>query len=147
MNKLIYILLAVGIATPAMATDFATEGKKYNDLAGTSVNAVHILSASLQTQNKRFFSEDESVLSVEYLGSQRTAVKTLEVVAVFRNRTSTPATIEARTLYLGGGGMPIDDESAWQRVFLDANGSGTYRETSFKTHEVKHYRIEIRESR
>lgn len=131
----------------ANAVDFATEGIKYNDLAGMNINAVHILSKSLQAENKRFLTNDESVLSVEYLGSSRTEVNTLMVVSMFRNRASTPVVLEARTLYLGDGGMPLDDQSSWQRLFIDANGTATYRENSFKTDAVKYYRIEVRESK
>jgi len=146
MKKYVVLLAGLCLSSVCYAVDFATEGKKYQDLAGSKVNAVHIVSASLQTQNKRLFSDDESVLSVEFLSSQRTPVNTLEVVAVLRNRSGTPATIEARTIFLGDGGMPISDESAWQRIFLDANGTENYREKSLYTDRVKHYRIEIRES-
>lgn len=146
MKRLFIIMSLTLVSYWANAVDFATEGKKYDDLAGMNVNAVHIISQSLQTQNKRLLTDDESVLSVEYLSSNRTEVQTLMVVAMFRNRSSTPATIEARTLFLGDNGIPIDDESGWQRIFLDANGTATYREKSFKTNEVKNYRIEVRES-
>lgn len=146
MKRVLFTLSLLAMSTTAVAVDFATEGQKYNDLAGTSVNAVHILSKSLQTQNKKLFGGHQSVLSVEFLGSQRTQVGTLEVSAYLRNRSSTPAQIEARTLFLGSGGMPIDDESAWQRLYLDANGTATYKEMSLKTQQVQHYRIEIREA-
>lgn len=146
MKKVLLALSLLTLSTASMAVDFATEGKKYEDLAGTSVNAVHILSKSLQTQNKTLFGGHQSVLSVEFLNSQRTQVGTLEVSAYLRNRSSTPAQIEARTLFLGNGGMPIGDESAWQRLYLDANGTATYKEVSLKTQQVKHYRIEIREA-
>ena len=145
-NKLAISLLFF-ISSFSNAVDFATEGKKYDDLAGMNVNAVHIVSDSLQTQNKRLFSDDESVLSVEHLSSIRTDVETLMVTVMFRNRSSTAMTIEARTLFLGDAGMPIGDESGWQRIFIDSNGTATYREKSFKTNDVKHYRVEVRESK
>jgi uncharacterized protein YcfL len=144
-KRLVFIALCLMSAT-AQNADFATEGKLYKDLASNSVNAVHILSESFQTQNKQFLGQHESVLSIEYLGSQRTATQSLEVFASIRNRSTTPVQLEVRTLFLGKGGMPINDESAWQRLFLDPNGTVTYRELSLKTNQVKHYRVEIREA-
>lgn len=101
----------------------------------TRLNNVELLDASIANK-----------VEVQRSAASRTATDTVEVVAMFRNRTSYPLNVECRTTFYGKNEIPVDGPSAWQRVFLEPNGLASYRESSTKL-DVAYYHVEVREGR
>lgn len=102
-------------------------------------NTVVILDKSLQDKKAK--------LAVETTNSRRKPNGTIEVWAVFRNRTDFPLQIEARTQFFDAEKAPSEGPTAWQRVFLPPQGVQTYKEYSTKVSEISYYYIEVREGR
>lgn len=86
-------------------------------------------------------------IAIESQGSRRTASGSLSVIVQLRNRTDYPQVIELRTSYFDAGFVPTEKSSAWNRIHLDANGIGSYQESSIGTSAVAHYYVEIKEAR
>ena len=86
-------------------------------------------------------------IAVEGTSSRRTPTDTLEVWAELRNRTDHPLQVECRVRWYDSAQASIDQPSAWQRVYLEANSFETYREFSTDVYNVTYYYIEIREGR
>lgn len=86
-------------------------------------------------------------IAVESQGSRRNPTGTLKVIAQLRNRTDFTQTIEARVSFFDAGNVPVEKASAWNRIVLDANGTGVYEGSSTLTAQVAHYLVEIREAR
>lgn len=80
-------------------------------------------------------------VGVQQTGAKRTATNTLEVYAVFRNRTERDVSIQVRTQYFGTGSEPYEGPFEWQSVFLPPNSIQTYRTYSRGT-EASYYYIE-----
>ena len=66
-------------------------------------------------------------VAVESTGANRTATNTLEVFAVFRNRTQYDQQFQVRTQYFNADRSPYEGPNEWQTIFLPANGTQTYR--------------------
>ena len=81
-------------------------------------------------------------IAVEQTGATRTATNTLEVYAVFRNRTKYDQQIQVRTQYFGSVREPNEGPHEWQVVFLPPNGIETYRTNSRGT-TAAYYYIEV----
>jgi ABC-type proline/glycine betaine transport system substrate-binding protein len=88
-----------------------------------------------------------SAVAVQVNAADRTATDTLQVSAVLRNRTNTPIAVEASTRFMDARGVDVEQASAWQRVFLPANGTAVYQECSTRKGEVVHFVIQIRRAR
>jgi hypothetical protein len=145
----------------ALRREGAAPGVRVDDArqpyAKIRYNSVGILDKSLQDWSyprKKFLfwevEEDErnvGKIAVESTNSRRTATGTLEAWAVIRNRTNNPLQIEGRTTYFDKDKVPCEEPTAWQRLFLQPNSVGTYKDFSTKVHEVNYYYIEIREGR
>lgn len=86
-------------------------------------------------------------IAIENSGARRTATGTLEVFAVIRNRTDHRQQIEARAQFFDDLKAPVEGPTAWQRVHLDPQAIGAYREMSTGIQGISHYYIEIREAR
>lgn len=89
----------------------------------------------------------EHKVFVEATNSRRTATGTLEVWAVFRNRTDYPLQLEARASYFDANQAPLEGPTAWQRIFLPPNASGSYRDIFSTVVDIGYYNIEVREGR
>lgn len=89
---------------------------------------------------------DTVKVTVESSGVRKTAAGTLEVWAVLRNRTDYDLQAEGKTQFYDGGKAPLTDQSAWKRVYLPANGTSVYRETSLNQ-MAEHFIVEVREGR
>lgn len=139
MRALIPALLAASLLGCANMESHETALSNYQDRGDYSYDNVHALSPAL-------FNGQRGKLSVERLRSTRMGNDALEVSMMLRNRTDYPLVVEARTLFLAQDGMPTDDESAWQRLFLEPKGLSGYRETSMRGLDIQHFRIELRES-
>jgi hypothetical protein len=108
-----------------------------DNLPGTQIrwNNVSLLDKSI-----------ENKILVEGTNSRRTATNTLEVWALFRNRTDYPLQIEARASFFDASQAPLEGPTAWQRVVLPPNANGHYKEFSTRVN-IGFYTIEVREGR
>jgi hypothetical protein len=86
-------------------------------------------------------------IAVEAQGGRRSPTGTLSVLVQLRNRTDFPQTLEARAHFFDGGFAPVEKPSAWSRIPLEANGVGSFQESSLGSNSVAHYYVEIREAR
>src|SRR5437773_4623160 len=84
---------------------------------------------------------------VQSTNARRTPTGTVEVWARLVNCTDYPLQVEGRTHFLDDGRSPIEDASAWNRVFLPARSFAVYTEHSTNTARVKYYFVELREGR
>lgn len=108
--------------------------------ARLNLDTVVILDKSLQDRKA-------GKIAIESSGARRTATGTLEVYAVIRNRTDHPLQIEARTQFFDDLKVPAEGPTSWQRVYLDPQSVGAYRELSGRVDGIAHYYVEIREGR
>lgn len=106
------------------------------DTAKIRYNSVSILDESISKK-----------LSVNQTGSARTETGTLQVWAIFVNRTDYPQSIEARVQFFDVQKVPINKASSWRRMHLSPTASETYKETSLQREKVAYYHIEVREAR
>ncbi len=109
-------------------------------------NTVVILDKSLEDWRPPD-SRKKGKIAVEETSARRTETGTVEAWAVLRNRTDHPLQLEGRAHFFDKDKAPVEGPTAWQRVFLPAQGVGTYKEKSTKVMEVGYYYIEIREGR
>lgn len=86
-------------------------------------------------------------IAVEGTNSRRAATDTLEVWAELRNRTDHPLQVECRVRWYDSAQAPIEQPTAWQRVYLEPNSFETFREFSTDVYNVAYYYVEIREGR
>lgn len=86
-------------------------------------------------------------LAVERQGARRNPTGTVKVIAQFRNRTDYTQAIEARVSFFDAELVQVEKPSAWSRLILTPNGTGTYEESSTLTSDVAHYLVEVREAR
>ena len=82
------------------------------------------------------------IIGVQRTGASRTPTNTLEVWAVFRNRTRYDQRIQVRTQFFGPNRNPNEGPHEWQIVFLPPNGIETYRTYSRGTN-AEYYYIEV----
>ena len=117
---------------------FAPVRVRDNNLPATQIrwNNVSLLDPSIQ--NKVF---------VEATNSRRTATGTLEVWALFRNRTDYPLQLECRASFYDAGYAPVEGPTAWQRIYLPPNAVGNFKNLFSTVIDVGYYNIEVREGR
>ena len=117
---------------------FAPVRVRDENLPGTQIrwNNVSLLDASIK--NKIF---------VEGTNSRRTPTGTLEVWAIFRNRTDYPQQIECRASFYDSSYAPVEGPTGWQRLFLSPNAAANYRNVFSTQIEIGYYNIEVREGR
>ena len=103
-----------------------------------------------RTDIRKSFTGDQLIdtvkLTVESSGVRRSATGTLEVWAVLRNRTDYDLQAEGKTQFYDNGQAPLTDQSAWKRVYIPANGTSVYRESSLNQ-LAEHFIVEVREGR
>ena len=81
-------------------------------------------------------------IAVQSTGAKRTATNTLEVYAVFRNRTKFSQSFQVRTQYFAPDRVPYEGPNEWQILHLPPNGIDTYRTYSRGTNADFYY-IEV----
>jgi hypothetical protein len=110
------------------------------------LNTVGIIDDSLQSWEG---SDEGSVgkIAVERTDTRRTPTGTLEAFAVLRNRTDHDLQIEGRTFFFDHDRLEAEAPTAWQRLHLAPNSTGTYKGASLKTTGIAYYYIELREAR
>lgn len=127
------------------------------------MNSVAIVDKSLQRWNTKRFeyqpdilwifsrgspeNEKYSKIAVEGTNARRSPTGTVELWAIFRNRTDSPLTIECRSYFFDRQEAPIEGPTGWQRVYLPPQSIGTYKEFSTNVTDVGYYYIEVREAR
>lgn len=85
-------------------------------------------------------------VTIESSGVRNTPTGTIEVWAMLRNRTDHDLQIEGMTSFFDNGQAPLDDRSAWKRVYIPANGTALYKESSL-SNLAQHFMVELREGR
>ena len=149
MRKLSLLLLCAGAVllggcAQQPLAEFAKVARRVDDAiapdARIQYDQVVILDRSLQ-------SDRAGKLAVERQGARRTPTGTVKVIAQFRNRTDFNQAIEARVSFFDNEFVPVEKPSAWSRIILSPNGTGTYEESSTMTSDVAHYLVEVREAR
>jgi len=84
-------------------------------------------------------------IAVGNVGIKRTSTNNLEVFAVLKNRTDDRLQMQGRIHFFDDMGMPVEEPSAWQRMYFSPNSMLAYKE--FSTHmDAVYYYIEIREA-
>lgn len=86
------------------------------------------------------------MVTIDRSGVSSTDVGNMKVWAVLRNRTDYDLVLEGKAMFFDRAFTPINDESAWKRIFIPANGTASYDETSLNNLADK-FLIEFRESR
>lgn len=121
--------------------------------AGLRMNSVGILDDSLQQWYVREYADSGQIehgkvgkIALENLGIRRSPTNNLEVYAVLRNRTDYPLQIEGRTQFFDAMRAPIEEPTAWQRLYLPPNAIASYKEFSTRQ-DASYYYVEIREGR
>lgn len=131
---------APDITRPHQQTAFATERPQ--------LNTVNIIDGALQStrENRNGTTHVSTKLAVEGSGSAPTAAGGREVWVSLRNLTDFPQNVETRVTWYDAAERPVDGPSAWDRLFLTANGGETFSSFSVKPSAVSFY-VEIRELR
>lgn len=85
-------------------------------------------------------------ITIESSGVRNTPSGTIEVWAMLRNRTDYDLQVEGMASFYDNGQAPLDDRSAWKRVYIPANGTALYKESSI-SNLAQHFMVEFREGR
>ncbi|MBR9906934.1 MAG: hypothetical protein GYB30_02660 [Gammaproteobacteria bacterium] len=85
-------------------------------------------------------------VTLDRSGMSNTATGQLEVWTMIRNRTDYDLQIEGKALFFDANQAPLMDESMWRRVFVPANGTAIYKETSLNN-RAEYFLVELREGR
>ncbi|MBF0626514.1 MAG: hypothetical protein HQL82_17130 [Magnetococcales bacterium] len=150
------LLMVTGCQTPVPegATPAQVVRSPHAPHAGIRLDTVHIVDPNLQhtdpgftlskfaSENKRYTGK----IAVENQGGGRSPTGTLEVFVVLRNRTSHPLQVEGRVLFFDKNMVPVEGPTAWERIYLEQNGIGTYKALSTLVN-TSHYYVELREGR
>ena len=86
-------------------------------------------------------------IMIQSASARRQPTGTVEVWTRLVNCTDFPLQIEGRTHFLDEGQAPVEDVSAWARVYLSPRSYGVYKESSIDVARVRYYYVEIREGR
>jgi hypothetical protein len=111
----------------------------------TGLNSVNVIDDGLRVRTFGLPPSLESVVALDAVDARRTAAGTLGFVAAIRNRTGEPLAIEVRALFFDERSVPVENPSAWTRVFLAPHATETYRQSSSRTFADR-YTIEIRKA-
>ncbi|MFP4381078.1 MAG: hypothetical protein ACLFUS_11310 [Candidatus Sumerlaeia bacterium] len=86
-------------------------------------------------------------IKVQITDGKRTPGGTLEVIAVLRNPTNKPITLEGRAFFYDINKIPSDGPTIWKKVFIPAHTTETYSALSTRVQAVAYYHIEFRKVR
>lgn len=89
---------------------------------------------------------DTVKVTLDRSGITNTATGQLEVWTMIRNRTDYDLQIEGKALFFDANQAPLMDESMWRRVYVPANGTAIYKETSLNNN-AQYFLVELREGR
>jgi hypothetical protein len=85
-------------------------------------------------------------ITIDRSGIRNTETGTVEVWAILRNRTDFDLQVEGKAMFFDAAQAPLNDESMWRRVYVPANGTAVYRETSINN-RAEFFLVELREGR
>src|SRR5690606_14997060 len=89
---------------------------------------------------------DTAKVTLDRSGMSNPATGRLEVWTMIRNRTDYDLQIEGKALFFDANQVPLMDESMWRRVYVPANGTAIYKETSLND-RAEYFLVELREGR
>ncbi len=136
------VALALGALLSACATPTLDATPASPDL-GRRIDTIQITDPALW----RGWSDRTPAVAAEVQAFRPTETGTMELVAVLRNQTEDPLTLEVRTQFLDEARLPLEAPSAWSVVFLGSLEVEPYRERSTSLAGAAHYTVEIREVR
>ena len=84
-------------------------------------------------------------IMVQGVYARRTPTSSLEVMTRMVNCTDYPQHVQLRSSFMDEQQFPVENTSAWQRVFLPPRATGVYQETSTGTFDVTYFLIELKE--
>ena len=84
-------------------------------------------------------------IMIQGVYARRTPTNTLEVMTRMVNCTDYPQHLQLRSSFMDDQQFPIENTSAWQRVFLEPRSAGVYQESSIGTLDVAYFLIELKE--
>lgn len=85
-------------------------------------------------------------ISLQKAGSRRTSTNNLEIWSVLKNHTDHDLQVQARAMFFDADEVPVDDQTAWKRIYISANSFATYREFSISP-LAAFYIVELREGK
>jgi hypothetical protein len=86
-------------------------------------------------------------IAIAATNARRTPSGTLEAWAHVRNCTTQALQIEARALFYDADQYPVEEPTAWTRLFVPKNSSVAYKALSANDSRVTYYYLELREAR
>jgi hypothetical protein len=144
--------LATAVALALLATACATNGHApvcsqepgiVSPDGDIQMNTVGIVDAGLVSSGP--FS-GKGRIAVSSTNARRTATGTLEARAHVRNCTAEPIQLEARALFFDEDKFPVEEPTAWTRIFLPTNSAVSYQALSANDRKVAFYYLELREA-
>ncbi|MEL0068393.1 MAG: hypothetical protein VW874_09030 [Gammaproteobacteria bacterium] len=85
-------------------------------------------------------------VSLQKAGARRTPTNSLEVYSVFKNHTDYDLQVQARATFFDSDEIPLNDTTAWKRMYIPANSFGTYRDFSISP-MASYFIVEVREGK
>ncbi|RDV28035.1 hypothetical protein DXV75_03460 [Alteromonas aestuariivivens] len=135
-----------------LPVSFAQETKIYDDKIeqrreGLSLNKVVFVDHSLNRVelNEKNDTRHQTIkVSLQRAGARRTPTNSLEAWSVLKNHTDYNLQVEGRVSFFDADEIPLDDVTAWKRVYIPANSVATYRDFSINP-QAAYFVIELRE--
>jgi hypothetical protein len=148
MNKYLIFFFGLFLAYPTHANVGKADTQQQLDDFEEQVNQVVFIDHDLnRVEISSMFGNRKIVkVTTERQGSKKSPTGTLRAWAVLKNRTDHDLQVEGRIIFLDNTLLPLDDTTAWKRMYIPANGIGTYRDSSM-SFDASHYIIELREGR
>lgn len=149
MNKILILFLFVS-ATFVSADDVKIIDDKIEQRReGLSLNKVIFVDHALnrvELNEKRNTRHETIKVSLQKAGARRSPTNSLEVWSVLKNHTDYDLQVEGRATFFDSDEVPMNDQTAWKRLYVPANSFGTYREFSI-SQQAAYFIIELREGR
>jgi len=86
----------------------------------------------------------EELVVVEGLGKSKTETGTLKAWATLRNLDDKKVMVEARAVFRGKNGEPIEAPSGWQQIFIEQDSTASFSALSM-TDKAVDIIVELRE--
>lgn len=148
MKKL--LLLFVLISSCALAQEVKIYDDKIEQRReGLNLNKVIFVDHALnrvELNEKKNTRHQTIKVSLQKAGARRSPTSSLEIWSVLKNHTDYDLQVEGRALFFDADEVPMDDQSAWKRMYIPANSFATYREFSISP-QASYFIIELREGR
>lgn len=149
IRTLLFIISFIGLtgcvstqAPPQVIAPVQMNSVIYTDKSLNEVKTLRIFESTFDTS---FFVHNLKV-SVQKQGIKASPTGTAEAWVMLKNHTEQNINIQGRVQYFDQSQAPSEAVSAWQRVFIPANGSGVYKELAINQ-DSTYYQIEFREGR